>query len=83
MLVADDCPFNIFAMQGLIEQLGLYVEFCTNSEEAVEAVRKRVNNSNLPIYYLIMMDISMPILTGPEDTRQIRDMLEQKGFVPD
>ena len=83
VLVADDCPFNIFAVQSLIEQLGVYAEFCTNGEEAVEAVRKRVNNSNLPMYQLILLDYSMPIFTGPEATRQIRDMLEQKGFAPD
>ena len=37
-------------MQGLLEQLGVHAEFCTNGEEAVEAVRKRLNNSNLPMY---------------------------------
>ena len=83
VLVADDCPFNIFAMQGLLEQLNVQAEFVTNGEEAVQAVRKRLSNSNNPMYKLIMMDFSMPIMNGPDATRKIRAMLEKKGFASD
>ena len=32
------------------------------------------------MYKLIMLDFSMPLLTGPQATRKIRSMLEQKGY---
>ena len=65
--------------------MNVQAEFCTNGEEAVEAVRSRINNASLslPMYKLIMMDFSMPFLNGPEASRKIRAMLEQKGFAPD
>ena len=55
-----------------------------NGEEAVTAVRKRLTkmseNKNVPMYKLIMLDFSMPLLTGPQATRKIRGMLKQKGY---
>ena len=32
------------------------------------------------MYKLILMDFSMPFLTGPEATRQIRSFLMEKGY---
>ena len=32
------------------------------------------------MYKLIMLDFSMPFLTGPQATIKIRSMLEQKGY---
>ena len=32
------------------------------------------------MYKLMMLDFSMPFLTGPQATCKIRSMLEQKGY---
>ena len=63
--------------------MNVLAEFCTNGKQAVKAVEKRAKNPKMSMYKLILMDYSMPILTGPEATRQIRSILSQKGYTDD
>ena len=79
MLVADDCPFNVFAMQSLLVQLNVDADFCSNGEDAIQSVMQR-DQSGSPMYKLILLDYSMPVCDGPKATRKIRAFLTKKGY---
>ena len=42
VLVVDDCPFNVVAVQSLIEQFDHASEYCTNGNSAFEVVKGRL-----------------------------------------
>ena len=42
VLVVDDCPFNVVAVQALIEQFDYASEYCTNGNSAFEVVKGRL-----------------------------------------
>ena len=75
-MIADDCAFNIVALQSLLLQFNIQSDFCVNGLEAIQLVKER-HDSKLakPMYKLILMDFSMPECDGPEATKQIREYL--------
>ena len=73
VLIADDCSFNIVAVQSLLLQFNLKSDVCVNGLEAVKLVKNRLKaEPQKPMYKLILMDFSMPKCDGPEATKQIR-----------
>ena len=76
-MIADDCPFNIVALQSLLLQFNIKSDYCVNGLEAIQQVKER-HKSKLtkPMYKLILMDFSMPKCDGCKATRGIRDFLE-------
>ena len=75
ILVVDDCPFNVVAIQALIMQFNLECEFCSNGADAVKLVKDRLAQGK-PVYRLILMDFSMPGCDGPTATSKIRAELQ-------
>ncbi len=65
VLVAEDVETNRIVARGMLGKLGCDVELVTNGEEAVEAVRRGE-------FDVVLMDMSMPVLDGPEATRRIK-----------
>ena len=74
VLVVDDCPMNILAMRGLLDQFSVQSEYCNDGTQAFEAVKKRINEGK-PMFGLILMDYSMPGMSGVECTRLIRELI--------
>ena len=59
VLICDDCPFNIVALQSLLQQFEFTAEYCSNGKEALQLVQQRLE-SGQPTYKLILLDFSMP-----------------------
>ena len=79
VLIVDDNPFNIVAMQSLLEQFNVQSDYCNDGSEAIKIVQDRGNNSVLPMYKLILMDYSMPECDGPTATAKIRSYLNSEA----
>lgn len=73
VLVVDDLPPNLALIKGYFEVLGCEGDYATNGQEAVEKVR---NNR----YHLCLMDFQMPVMSGIEATKIIRE--ELKSDIP-
>ncbi|MBY0564217.1 MAG: response regulator [Hyphomonadaceae bacterium] len=65
ILIAEDHPDNRDMLTRRLERRGYEVEVAENGAEAVEKAKARVPN-------LILMDISMPVMSGIEATRVLR-----------
>ncbi|MBL8334213.1 MAG: PAS domain-containing protein [Rubrivivax sp.] len=65
VLVAEDEPVNREVAQALLEQAGLAVHLAGDGEAAVQMAQVRR-------YDLILLDMQMPLLSGPEAARAIR-----------
>ncbi|WJH36592.1 ATP-binding protein [Paenibacillus sp. CC-CFT747] len=72
ILVAEDNEVNRLVLQKMLEKLGQRVRLVENGKEAVEeAVRNR--------YDLIFMDVRMPVMSGLEATRLLKEKLPPEG----
>jgi CheY-like chemotaxis protein len=65
VLLSEDNAINQQVATEILQSVGLIVEIANNGKEALEAI----NKSN---YDLILMDIQMPVMSGYEATRLIR-----------
>ena len=75
ILIAEDNPLNQAILGQMLSSLGHQVELAEDGGQAVELVKK----GN---YDLIVMDIRMPGVSGPEATRTIRAMRPPKRTIP-
>ena len=77
MLVIDDCPFNVCALQGLLEQFNLQSDTACNGLEAIRRLQTRFHKGLKP-YELILMDYSMPQCDGLETTQRMRAIFNER-----
>lgn len=67
ILLADDNKTDQFVVKRMLEQLNCNVHIVENGFEAVDAIRKQK-------YDLVFMDQLMPVLSGTEATKVIREL---------
>lgn len=75
ILVAEDNEMNQAVIRELLERMGHHAIFAEDGAEALEAVKVKD-------FDLILMDVRMPELSGPDATREIRRLPGFKGRVP-
>lgn len=75
ILVAEDNTINQRIIDAILRGVGHQVKFVENGLDAVSAVRESDFN-------VVLMDIRMPVLSGPDATKQIRSLPEPKGSIP-
>ena len=68
VLIVDDCPYNVIALQSLLEQFNMESDSSQNGIEAMTRIRSRFEQ-NLPMYKLVFLDFSMPECDGPETAK--------------
>ncbi|OHV08726.1 hybrid sensor histidine kinase/response regulator [Kushneria phosphatilytica] len=68
LLVVEDNPVNQTLTRAMLEHLGQTVEVVDNGVDAL----KRLADPGLPRIALVLMDMQMPLLDGPETTRRWR-----------
>lgn len=69
--MADDEPFNISALLGIMKVLGLanaeeIVDTCYDGSGLVAHVKKAVEENDYDRYSLILTDCQMPVMDGYE-----------------
>jgi CheY-like chemotaxis protein len=67
VLVADDEPLVAATTQAMLEELGCTVHTCGDGQEAVDAFRRAPD-----AFDVVLLDLSMPRLSGTEALREIR-----------
>ncbi len=75
VLLCEDEAINRLYLQGLMESKGFETDAVANGQEAVKAAASRS-------YGLILMDLSMPRMSGIEAARAIREYEEQHSTAP-
>ena len=77
VLVVDDEPMNIFALQLMLQEFGFSCDQADGGKSALQAVQSRVEKylaGEARMYELILMDYCMPDMDGPETTRRIQEI---------
>lgn len=67
VLLAEDNKNNQFIIKANLEEYGLSVDIANNGLEALKLVKEN-------LYDIIFMDIQMPLMTGIEAIRKIREL---------
>ncbi len=75
VLIAEDNRINQRIIEFTMEALGHTVELVWNGLEAVDAFKEKD-------FDLILMDVRMPEMSGPEATRVIREFGIEKSAIP-
>ena len=78
VLLAEDNLLNAEIAEELLNSLGLIVDLAENGEKAVQ----KYEASALNEYFVIFMDMQMPVMNGVEATRQIRSSRRSDNSVP-
>jgi len=65
VLLVEDYPMNVLAVQGFIKRWGATMDVAVNGQEALE----KLDTSR---HQLILMDLHMPVMDGYEATRRLR-----------
>lgn len=71
ILVVEDDVRNVYALTNILEPRGAVIEIARNGQEALEVLKKALENPERTID-LVLMDVMMPVMDGLVATREIR-----------
>jgi len=77
ILIVDDEDFNIDVLKMMTKTYGFKIVTAYNGLEAINIVKKKITEKYCPncaIFKVILMDINMPIMSGWDSVRQIRNL---------
>jgi signal transduction histidine kinase/ActR/RegA family two-component response regulator len=75
VLIVDDHPLNRTVARLFLEPHGLKVTEAENGRQALELLQSQP-------FDLVLLDVHMPVMDGPETIRRIRDANEEWATVP-
>lgn len=75
VLAAEDNETNRIVLASLLKPLGIEPDFAQNGREAVDVFA-------LNSYDLVLMDVRMPVMSGPEAVERIRTFEADNGLPP-
>lgn len=75
ILVAEDNKINRMIIRSILESMGHKPVFAHNGADAVSKVQEET-------FELILMDVRMPVMSGPDATKAIRRLPEAVGQIP-
>ncbi|KAI7272035.1 hypothetical protein KC343_g4375 [Hortaea werneckii] len=73
VLLVEDNEINMKLLIALMKKLKLHYECAENGQQALD-----MYSSNPSKYFLIMMDLSMPVMDGFDSTAQIREVEKKR-----
>ena len=75
ILVVDDSVPNVKVLAMLFSRMGAIVDTAVDGQQAVDrVVACLTNGAGLNAYYFILMDYNMPVMTGPDACRALREL---------
>ena len=83
VLIVDDDPFNLTALEQILNRLKIPCHWAFNGKEAIQKIETRQFNrcsASCKQYKIMFLDCNMPILDGFETARRLRQM-EKRGEV--
>ena len=83
ILLVDDDPFNLTALDQILNRLRLQCHWAFNGREAIQKIEARQYErccSSCQQYKVVFLDCNMPILDGFETARRLREM-ESRGEI--
>jgi CheY-like chemotaxis protein len=76
ILVVDDDQIGLFVISKYLESFGLRYKTVSDGKKAIDAV---LNEKG---FNLVLMDCNMPIMSGYEASRKIKDLIYKKKIAP-
>ncbi|CAD8090625.1 unnamed protein product [Paramecium sonneborni] len=80
ILNVDDVRFNHSAIEALLAQHKIKMGSAYNGEQAIQMVKKRLEQNCCKTYKLIFMDIEMPIINGYQASKEITAILDKHNL---
>ena len=83
ILIVDDDPFNILALESLLKAFNIHIEKAFNGKDAISMIEKRNSpEEHLSMNYkLVFMDFNMPVMDGRDATKKLRQLIREGKIV--
>ncbi|KAL3908729.1 MAG: hypothetical protein SGILL_008373, partial [Bacillariaceae sp.] len=81
ILVVDDAKMNRKLLKRLLENHGHACDEAENGLEAVDKVKDSLQVAPRQLFDTILLDFQMPVMSGPDACRLIREELEFSGMI--
>ena len=76
IIIAEDCEFNLTALNCILQTFNLKADLVMNGRDALNAVVNRLNQG-AEMYKLIVLDFCMPELDGPQAASKILEAIHE------